>query len=134
MVFMIEQSLSDFEKSSSPPERHMLRNVPAYPDSEPSFYAHDKNTDMALAVATSSSTPESVKAFYDAHMVAKGWKTAPEAYLATPGSDTGHPGPLPLRGFNIYLKGAALCFVLATETADRGETTISLIHKQMKMD
>ncbi len=104
------------------PARHLLGQVPAFPGGAPTFFAHDREAGMRLAVATTSSAPEDVQRFYAQSLPADGWKPALPAGAA--GS----------RDFHVYLKDREICGVFASASPATRETRITVLHKEPGRD
>lgn len=117
IVFKTEQSPDDYERSKAPPLTHMLAEVPEFPGSSPAFFAHNEDTDMSLAVASTRSTETAVRKFYDSELTSAGW-----APMFTGASST-----------RIYLRGTEVCFVMLAQSCKDGAGKITLLHKKHGM-
>jgi len=119
VVFSFEQSTEEERASLADPERHFLKSVPEYPGSSPVFFAKDRGTEAALAVAETGSSPSDVQDFFSSSLSAAGWSFP----LPRPSS----------RGesLSVYLKGHNVCLVFAEPSGTNGRTTITLLHKRL---
>ena len=104
------------------PTTHLLTQLPEYPGSAPSFYAHDRNAGMRLAVATTIAQPEDVRRFYTQRLTQSGWKPALPEGAGTP------------RELDMYLRERETCCVTATPSTTSRETRITLLHKEPGRD
>jgi len=119
IAIAIEQSNVDFNASRDAPHRHLLKALPPYPGSTPTFYAEDVNTRLSVAVSTASAPAERVRAFFDRELRMQGW--IPSL------SDSQHPIPeMPL-----YHRGSELCCMLVTPAETDSTQRITLLHKTL---
>jgi hypothetical protein len=112
LVFLLEQSRAEANRSSGPPPTIAMPHVPDFPGSTPIFVATDEKARAGLAVSRTVASSESVGHFYHEQLRAGGWLPA------LPG---GAPG--------VYLKGQAICCVQAYE--QNRETHITVLHKEL---
>lgn len=123
LVFKFAQSPSEFKVSCKPPTYHLMKTIPAYPGSEPVFFAKDENTRMSMAVSRTQSAPGGVREFFEARLAASGW--TPALSPAKRGST---------QGMTVYLRGPEICCVFVDSSAIPGECRITLLHKQQGIE
>jgi hypothetical protein len=109
-------------KPPAAPPAHLLKQIPAYPGSDPVFYAHDRQAGMQLAVATARTDPDAVQRFYQSQLSQAGWKSALPRRMGN------------THDFQVYLRDRNTCCVFAAPTATGRETRITLLHKEPGKD
>lgn len=119
LVFKIRQSGDEFERSSEPPQSHLLDEVPGFPASEPSFYMRDESTRTAIAVSSSFASPGEIREFFRSQLSAAGWGPA------IPGNDSASDP-----GLTVYIRGPEICCCLVKPAPDRRRSVITLLHKR----
>lgn len=137
LVFKLEQSASEFKASIRPPDRHLMKTIPAYPGSEPVFFAEDENTRMSMAVSKTQSAPAGVRDFFESRLTSSGWTpalVAPSALhhnkIVSGTATRGITDALCDSGMGVYLKGMEICCVLVDSSEGTGENRITILHKQ----
>jgi hypothetical protein len=127
LIFLIEQSRAEADRSSTPPATADLPDVPAFPGSAPLFVATDKKAKAGLAVSSTTAPAEAVENYYREQLTAAGWAPALPGFAlrATPGL----PGEARRAKTGIYLKGQNICCVQTSER-DR-QTHITVFHKEL---
>ncbi|MDD4872564.1 MAG: hypothetical protein PHR77_18595 [Kiritimatiellae bacterium] len=119
LVFKIQQSEGDFRASAKPPKQHMIKDIPSFPGSEPTFYAADDKSNAGLAVSQTTSDPASVRSFFTSQLASSGWTPAMPGYSA-------QNGPSML----VFNKEHEICCVMVDPSETAGKNRITLLHKQ----
>ncbi len=119
LAITIEQSNSDYEKSTAKPTRHQIKSIAEFPDSTPEFYAANRETKLAIELSSTSAPAEAVYGFYHQTLKSDGWFP----FLSD------DAGSIPT--MTIYQRNAEIACVLATPTPN--ETKILLLHKQLSL-
>jgi hypothetical protein len=114
LAIAIEQTNTEYEKSSHPPNQHQLKAIPAYPDSSPEFYAENNETKLAIAVSSTSAPAEAISSFYHITLKSDGWKP----YLSDANGS--------ISKMTIYQRNSEICCILATSSQK-----LILLHKQL---
>jgi hypothetical protein len=121
LVFALEQSASQSDKSSQPPMEHLMPDIPAFPGSSPTFYARDDNTGMSLAISTVVAEPASIREFYSFSLAASGWMQ-----------------PFPVQsndaGMTVFLKANHVACVNVETPEDSALARITLLHKKQRIE
>ncbi|MEK7270756.1 MAG: hypothetical protein AAB215_07450 [Planctomycetota bacterium] len=123
IVFLVDQSDEERRRSAAPPVEALPAALPAYPGSEPVFYASDENAGMSLAISRARSEPAQVRRAMDSAMESGDWRPA------HPATGAAMPGP----GMRVYLKQQEICCVLVDASEKDGESRITVLHKQRGM-
>jgi hypothetical protein len=113
LVVKIEQSEDAYKKSVKPPQTHMIREMPEFPGSTPTFYARNKDTDIQLASSSTRASKQEVEAFYESRLAAKGWRKPLQQTSS----------------LNLFIKGSTVCMLMASEPDRTGTSNITLLHK-----
>lgn len=122
LVFLVEQTAIEAERSSSPPKEHMLKNIPSYPASTPEFFMKNKDTAAEISVASTTDPAHDVYSFYHLSLRAQGWISAlPEKDLSK------------TQSLRFYIKGSSMCCLMANSSGTDETTSITLLHKQPTM-
>ncbi len=108
-----------------------MNTIPAYPGSEPVFFAEDENTRMSMAIAKTNASTAGVRKFFESSLTASGWT------LAFPGNrarQTGLSAPSPqAHSMPVYLRSGEICCVLVAPSKIPGHSRITLLHKRQGM-
>ncbi len=115
LVFQLSQSFEDFTASLTPPQEHLLKAAPAYPNSEEKSFLASEATRTEMATSTAGSPPADVKNFYAERLPGGGW-----APVFQPG-----------KGLDVYLRGNEVILVSAESAGDSGGSVIMLLHKPL---
>ncbi len=113
LLIKVEQTARDYEASKAPPDKHLIREVPEFPGSKPSFYAKNKDTEFQIAASTAPAAPADIAAFYANTLSAQGWEN--------PLQDSA--------SLQFFVKGSAVCMVMASRQERTGSSSITLLHK-----
>jgi len=120
MLFVLTQEQGDFDKSRAAPQTPRLRDPPPYPGSRVQTYLTSAESRMQLEIYAAADFPEAVQKYYEGALVGQAWvrldPTRAGASLA------------------IYQKGPELCAVLVLPAGPGGESTITVLHKRLKME
>ena len=119
LLFKIEQSLGDYERSKRPPTRSLLTELPTPPGATPDFHMKDNKTAMAIEMSTSAMYPADIHRHISQSMSTHGWTplTPLERMQSTP-------------GLMIYLRGKELAMVSASINPHTRQSTITMLHKR----
>lgn len=123
IVVRLEQSVSEFKRSSKPPLKLPVKSLPSYPGSELLFFAKDEKTSTSFAVSTAPSNVSSARSFLTSRLVASGWKPT------IPAKSDNMPAP----GMTVYLKNREVCCLFVSSSSRPGESRITLLHKRSKI-
>ena len=113
-VLSLRQRFSEAGRPGTPPEKHQLRELPAFPQSQPSFFTRNEDSRMALEVSVTFAQPESVIEQLDAAMQADGWT----------------PAPTNLGGMRMYFRREHLAMLSANRDRE-GTTRVVRLHKPL---
>lgn len=112
LLFVLEQSRSEADRSSASPSPAALPHVPNFPDSAPLFAATNEKARAGLAVAVTVAPVESVLHYYHEQLTGEGWMPA-----------------LSGRTHGIYLKAQKVCVVQASKR--NRQTHIAVFYKEL---
>jgi len=124
LVLKLQQTESEFQASSKPPKEHLLKDIPAFPGSEPLFYAADNKSNAGLAVSRTVSDPVTVKDFFSSRLSANGWTPALAAST----------GQKDLPGMKVFIKEREICCVLVDPLTTEGKSRITILHKRQGIE
>ncbi len=119
LAIAIEQTHADFLKSKAPPQNNLIKALPPFPGSIPTFFAEDINTKLRVAVGTTTASSEVVRQFYARDLHAKGWTAS---LSDAQGSTTKMP---------LYHRVNEICCVLVTPTENPQTQQITVLHKEL---
>lgn len=129
MLFVLNQSRAEYEKSLSAPAEHQLTELPVFPGSVAQSYIEAEATRTRLEVSVAAAPAAAVSAFFDSALAQSGWQPMP------PGLPPGQPEAAAGAGqFAIYQKGPEICCILAQASAQSAESTITMLHKRLRME
>jgi len=111
-VVSMRQRVSEAGRPGIPPESHQLREIPAFPQSQPSFFTQNEDTRMSLEVSVTFARPESVIRQLDEALRGDGWT----------------PAPTNLGGMRMYFRRDHLAIVSANRDKE-GTTRVVRLHK-----
>lgn len=120
-LFKFVQTIAESNKSKNPPA-NPIKEVPAFPNTKTTFYAKDKQTKTAIAVATAKTSVQAVLDFYLSELPANGWS----APLSS--SNNRHPTGQMM----LYKKDNKLCCIFASDKPDTQQTSITILYKELK--
>lgn len=120
MLFVLTQTPGDFDKSRSPPAAPSLRDPPPYPGSRAQTYLTSAESQVQLEIYATASAPEAVQRYYESTLLGQAWTRLDPA---------GDPARL-----SIYQKGPALCALLVVPSGAGAESTITVLHKRLKVE
>jgi hypothetical protein len=112
-VVSMRQRISEAGRPGVPPESHQLRELPAFPQSQPSFFTHNRDTGTALEVSVTFAPPESVIHQLDAALQSDGWT----------------PAPTNVGGMRMYFRRDHLA-ILSANRDNEGTTRVVRLHKE----
>lgn len=124
IILVLTQSPADYEQSLKPSPNHLLEAAPAYPGSTPQSFMEDNEAAMQLEISSAPGRPEPVWSFFEAAFEQEGYRRM------TP--DGGH-GPAE-SGLAVFQKGPSLCCVLVQPAPQANESTITVLHKQLRIE
>ncbi len=119
LAITIEQSKNAFNSSKQRPIKHLMKSIPPYPGSTPTFFAEDSNTEMQLAVSETTAVREAVWEFYRGKLEADGW-------TQTLSSEFGHAGTMP-----FYIRHGEIFCLFVSEGDKPGQQRIAMLHKKL---
>jgi hypothetical protein len=119
LAIAIEQTHAEFLKSTKPPRTHLIKAIPPYPGSTPTFFAKDMNTKFCIASSTTTATTPAVLQFYERALSAKGWTAS---LTDSQGCVTEMP---------IYHRRSEICLLLVTSGSTPNTQHITLLHKEL---
>ncbi|MDP2990702.1 MAG: hypothetical protein Q8O57_09085 [Kiritimatiellota bacterium] len=120
VLFVLTQAPGDFDKSRLPPTAPRLRDPPPYPGSRMQTYLTSVESQMQLEIYAAAAMPEAVQQYYESALLGQAW-----ARLDPAGA---------VASLAIYQKGPELCAVLALPAGTGAESTITVLHKRLKME
>ena len=120
MLFVLTQAPGDFDKSRLPPTVPRLCDPPPYPGSRVQTYLTSEESQMQLEIYAAAAMPEAVQAYYANTLLGQAW-----ARLNPAGATA---------SLALYQKGPALCAVLVLPAESGAESTITVLHKRLKME
>ncbi len=122
LVMKFDQTAAEHKKTGDRPREHLMSELPAYPGSQPAFYAANEDTKTGLAVSEAAAgSPDDVQRYYASHLESEGWQRQAPAD-APPGQA--------LSSMRIYQRGPRICCVHAIQSPETGRTRITLLHKR----
>jgi len=120
VLFVLTQAQGDYDKSRLPPAMSRLRDPPPYPGSHVQTYLTSEESQMQLEIYAAADAPEAVRQYYESALLSQAW-----ARLDPAGASA---------SLAIYQKGSVLCAVLVLPTGAGAESTITVLHKRLKME
>lgn len=124
VLFVLTQAQGDFDKSRLPPSTPSLRDPPPYPGSRVQTYLTSEESQMQLEIYAAAAMPEVVQQYYENTLFGQAWARLDPAVA---------PGGV-CASLAIYQKGPALCAVLVLPAGAAAESTITVLHKRLKME
>lgn len=116
-VFELRQRENEAGRPGAKPVQHQLRALPAFPQSDPSFYSLDEGTQMAVEVSTTYAPPDAVLDHLSSALSGQGWQAS----------------PLNTGGMRMFVRRDQVAFVSATRGKD-GQTRVVRLHKPLGVD
>ena len=120
VLFVLTQTPGDADKSRLPPTAPRLRDPAPYPGSRVQTYLTSAESQMQLEIYAAAAMPEAVRQYYESALLGQAW-----TLLDPAGSSA---------SLAIYQKGPALCAVLVLPSGAGAESTITVLHKRLKME
>lgn len=120
VLFVLTQAQGDFDKSRLPPTAPRLRDPPPYPGSRVQTYLTSEESQMQLEIYAAAGAPEAVQQYYESALLGQAW-----ARLDPAGASA---------SLALYQKGPALCALLVLPAGGGSESTITVLHKRLKME
>ena len=114
LVTRVAQKKKEAGAPGESPQRHQLRDLPAYAGSRPTYYLKDGGTQMAVEISTTSAPPAAVLSSMRSSMDAAGWTES------LPGEG----------GLAWYMRKGALGLITAQRSPD-GFTRVLRLHKPL---
>ncbi len=120
LLFTLQQSAHEAERSRNVPQTHRLNNLPVYHNSQPEFFASHDETRFKLEISRSTDAAEIIRLKMDASLRGQGWLRISPA----------HEHNLP--SLLAYGRENESCwlFVAPAGTQPAPATTIAIIHKR----
>jgi hypothetical protein len=118
MLLVLTQAQGDFDKARLPPGAPRLRDPPPYPGSRAQTYLTSEESQVQLEIYAAAATPEAVQAYYESTLLSQAWTRLDPAGAS----------------LTIYQKGSALCALLVLPAGAGAESTITVLHKRLKME
>ena len=113
-IVRYKQPVRSAGKPGDTPKKHLLKELPVYPQSKPSFYSHDEGNRVSLEVSESTSSPQAALQTLSEMIINDGWT----------------PSPLNTGGFQVFVRGEKVAFLGAQRGKD-GVTRILRLHKPL---
>jgi len=120
VLFVLTQAQGDFDKSRGPPSVPRLRDPPPYPGSRVQTYLTSKESQMQLEIYAAAAVPEVVQQYYESILLGQAWTRL-------------NPAVAPA-SLAMYQKGPAFCALLVLPAGGGAESTITVLHKRLKME
>ncbi|MBU4200859.1 MAG: hypothetical protein KKG09_02190 [Verrucomicrobia bacterium] len=124
MVFVLTQSHADYEQSLKPPPTHLLNAAPFYPGSITQSFMEDEEAAAQLEISSAPARPESVWSFLESAFDQNGYHRMQAAGKRDQADS----------GIAVFQKGPSLCYVLVQAAPHSNESTITVLHKQLRME
>jgi len=116
-VFALRQREREAGRPGAKPRQHQLREIPPFPQSDPSFYSRDEGNQTTLEVSTTFAAPDAVLEHFQSAMTSQGWQAS----------------PLNTGGMRMFLRRDQMALVGATRGKD-GQTRVVRLHKPLGVD
>lgn len=113
-VTALHQPLDSLPPPAARPRTHQLRDLPAYPNSQPDFFLQNDTNRLTLEISITPAPPELVLHHLDRALLDDGWA----------------PSPANLGGMRLYLRGDTLALLSASQSPD-GATRVIRLHKPL---
>lgn len=120
VLFVLTQAQGDFDKSRLPPSAPRLRDPPPYPGSRVQTFLTSEESRLQLEIYAAAAMPEVVQQYYESTLRGQAWTRLDPADASA--------------SLAIYQKGPALCALLVLPAAGGAESTITVLHKRLKME
>lgn len=122
VLFVLTQAQGDFDKSHGPPSAPRLRDPPPYPGSCVQTYLTSEESQIQLELYVAAAAPEAIQQYYKNALIGHAWVRLNPTDAST--------------SLALYQKGPELCAVLALTTGSgaAAESTITVLHKRLKME
>ncbi len=121
LVLKFDQTTAEHAKTGDRPKEHLMAELPAFPGSEPAFFAANEDTKMGLAVSDAAGSPDDIQGYYENHLRSEGWQRK-----FPPDTTQGQA----LSSMRVYQRGPRICCVHAIQSSRTGRTRITLLHKR----
>lgn len=113
-VTVLRQPARRAGKPGEEPRRHQLKALPAYPQSQPTFYSHDAGNRLTVEISRTGGAPEAALDILSEMLEADGWQASP-----------GNTG-----GFRMFVRRDRVAFLGARRGKD-GFTRVLRLHKPL---
>ncbi len=120
LLFVLTQTPDEAEKSRGPPSAPRLADPPPYPNSRVQTHLTSEESKMQVEIYTAETIPEAVRQYYAGALRARAWTRIDPAGAAA--------------SLAIYQKDAELCVLLVLPTDAGTGSTITVLHKRLKME
>lgn len=124
LLFVLSQTSADFDKSRGPPSAPRLSDPKPYPGSRVKTYLTSDESQTQLEIYDAPAAPETVWAYYESTLLGQSWTRL---------DPSGVRGGA-LANLALFQKGSALCAFLALPIAGGAGSTITVLHKRLKME
>jgi len=102
------------ETEEARPARHRLKDIPSFPQSDPTFYSLDEGNQVAIEISTTPASPAAALDLLSGMMETEGWT----------------PSPLNTGGMRMFLRGNRVALLGAQRGSD-GITRVLRLHKPL---
>jgi|GEM_PF-3089959 len=120
VLFVLTQTQGDFDKSRLPPAAPRLSDPAPYPGSRVQTYLTSEESQLQLELYAAAAMPEVVQQYYENALLGQAWTRLDPAGASA--------------GLALYQKGPALCALLVLPAGNGAESTITVLHKRLKME
>lgn len=120
LLFVVSQTPADYDQSRSPPGG-AGPDLPVFPGSRLQTLITDDQAQATIAIAAAAQRPAVIQGYFQETLAAQGWQSV-------------LPAGAEFAGVRVYQKGSALCCVLIQSSDRRPESTITLLHKRLRME
>jgi len=120
VIFVLTQAQDDYDKSRGHPSAPHLRDPPPYPGSSVQMYLTSEESRMQLEIYAAAAMPEVIHQYYESVLLGQAWTRLDPAGASA--------------SLVIYQKGPALCALLVLPAGGGAESTITVLHKRLKME
>jgi hypothetical protein len=138
LVFTIDQSPSEFSKSTNIPSESILPDYPLFTGGRLETAIKNEETGTALETMTADAAPDIVLSEVSANLSQQGWKQLyPEVRRRSESYGGQVPGPGPAansggqeRRFLVFQRGEAVCTLLAGPALHENKTCVTILLKE----
>ncbi len=116
-VLHVDQRQRDAGRPGQKPRKHQLTDVPAFPNSSPTFYTRDEDNLLAVEISRTPVPPEAVLEQLSGTLRAEGWVASP--------TNVG--------GMQMFIQRDQMAILSAKKGAD-GHTRVVRLHKPLGLE